>query len=92
MKFKETGSKKLYKEYIVDIPYSSLDDLINEKINNIISTVTIPGFRKGKAPLEIVKKKYEGSVLSESLEKLIQNCTKESVSYTHLTLPTILLV
>ncbi len=85
MKFKETGSKKLYKEYIVDIPYSSLDDLINEKINNIISTVTIPGFRKGKAPLEIVKKKYEGSVLSESLEKLIQNCTKELIDKTKIT-------
>ena len=85
MKFKETGSKKLYKEYIVDIPYSSLDVLINEKINNIISTVTIPGFRKGKAPLEIVKKKYEGSVLSESLEKLIQNCTKELIDKTKIT-------
>ena len=31
----------------------------DNKIKTIISSVELPGFRKGKAPLNIVKKKYE---------------------------------
>jgi trigger factor len=36
----------------------------------------LPGFRKGKAPVNIVRKKYENNVLSESLDKLIQDKMK----------------
>ena len=39
--------------------------------------MTLPGFRKGKAPTTIVKKKYEDSVLNEVLEKIVQEKTKE---------------
>ena len=35
--------------------------------------MSIPGFRKGKAPINIVRKKYENNVLSESLDKLVQD-------------------
>ena len=40
-------------------------------------TISLPGFRKGKAPLNIVKKKHEKSVLNEVVEKIIQEKTKE---------------
>ena len=76
MNIKELKSKTLYKEYALDIPYSELDTLINNKINEILPTVTLPGFRKGKAPVNIVKKKYETNVLSEVIEKLIQDKTR----------------
>ena len=57
MNIKEISSKKLFKEYQVDIPYDEVDNLINIKIAEIIPTVSLPGFRKGKAPISIVKKK-----------------------------------
>ena len=77
MDIKELKSKKLYKEYLLKIPYLEVDKLINNKINEIIPTVTLPGFRKGKAPINIVKKKYESGVLSEVIEKLVQEQTKK---------------
>ena len=76
MNIKEIKSQKLYKEYSLVIPYDEVDTLINSKINEIIPTVTLPGFRKGKAPLNIVKKKYESNVISEVIEKLVQEKTK----------------
>ena len=76
MNIKELKSKTLYKEYALDIPYSEVDVLINNKINEILPTVTLPGFRKGKAPVNIVKKKYETNVLSEVIEKLVQDKTR----------------
>ncbi len=76
MNIKELKSKTLYKEYALEIPYSEVDALINNKINEILPTVTLPGFRKGKAPVNIVKKKYETNVLSDVIQTLVQNKTK----------------
>ena len=56
MNTKELKSTKLYKEYSLEIPYEEIDIEVDNKINQILPTVNIPGFRKGKAPLNIVKK------------------------------------
>ena len=48
----------------------------DEKINEIQPTVSIPGFRKGKAPISIVRKKYEDNIISEAIERLVQDKTK----------------
>jgi len=79
MNIKEINSKKLFKEFEIQIPYKDIDDSINNKINELIPTVSLPGFRKGKAPLNIVKKKYENSVLSEVLEKVVEQNTKKLI-------------
>ena len=36
MNIKEVNSKKLFKEYEIQIPYEEIDDSINNKINDII--------------------------------------------------------
>jgi len=77
MNIKEISSKKLFKEYGVEIPYDEIDNLINIKITEIMPTVSLPGFRKGKAPINIVKKKYENNFLSEVIEKIVEEKTKK---------------
>ena len=77
MNIKEIDSKILFKEFEVQVPYKEVDNSINAKIVEIIPTVSLPGFRKGKAPLNIVKKKYENNVLSEVIEKLVEDKTKK---------------
>ena len=79
MNIKEIKSKKLYKEYSLEIPFEDIDKEINEKINNLIPTVSIPGFRKGKAPLSIVKKKYEDSVLNEVIQNVVSSKTNDLI-------------
>ena len=76
MSIKEIKSGTLYKEYALEIPYEEINKVIDSKINELLPTVSLPGFRKGKAPLNIVRKKYENNVLSESLDKLVQNKMK----------------
>ena len=76
MNIKEIKSETLYKEYSLEIPYDEIDHLIDNKIKELIPTVTLPGFRKGKAPVNIVKKKYESNILSEVIEKIVQEKTK----------------
>ena len=76
MSIKEIKSGTLYKEYALEIPYEEINKIIDSKINELLPTVSLPGFRKGKAPLNIVRKKYENNVLSESLDKLVQDKMK----------------
>ena len=73
MNTKELKSTKLYKEYSLEIPYEEIDTEVDNKINQILPTVNIPGFRKGKAPLNIVKKKYEDNVLNEVIQKALKS-------------------
>ncbi len=77
MSIKEIKSGTLYKEYSLEIPYEEINQIIDSKIKELLPTVSLPGFRKGKAPVNIVRKKYENNVLSESLEKLVQEKTKD---------------
>ena len=77
MSIKEISSKKLYKEYEILIPFEEVDSSINLKIQELIPTISLPGFRKGKAPLNIVRKKYENNVLSEVVEKIVEEKTKK---------------
>ena len=77
MNIKEINSKKLFKEFEIQIPYKDLEDSINDKIKDLVPTVSLPGFRKGKAPLNIVRKKYENNVLSEVIETIVDKNTKK---------------
>ena len=80
MNTKELKSTKLYKEYSLEIPYEEIDIEVDNKINQILPTVNIPGFRKGKAPLNIVKKKYEDNILNEVIQKVIDTNTKKLIN------------
>ena len=71
MDVKEVKSKKLYREYSLVIPFDEINEEINQKITKIIPSVSIPGFRKGKAPISIVRKKYEDSALNEVIQSVI---------------------
>ena len=77
MSIKEIKSGTLYKEFAFEIPYDEVNLIIDSKINEILPTVSLPGFRKGKAPINIVRKKYEDNILSEAIEKLIQDKTRD---------------
>ncbi len=79
MQIKELKSDKLYKEYSLEIPFNEIDKSVEEKVKNLIPNVSIPGFRKGKAPVNIVRKKYENNILNEVIEKVIQSNTSKLI-------------
>ena len=77
MNIKEINSKKLFKEYEIEIPYEEIDSSINLKIEELIPSASIPGFRKGNAPLNIVRNKYEDNIISEVIEKIVEKNKKK---------------
>ena len=79
MNIKEIKNKdKLTVEWNVTIPAKVINDELNKKYYDLKNKVNLPGFRPGKVPISIIKKRYSQNIISETLDKLInESLTKE---------------
>ena len=77
MDIKEIKSKKLFKEYQISLPSKAIDEQIDIKIKEIALKKTLPGFRPGKAPIPIVRQKYEKDILGEVINKTLHVYSKK---------------
>ena len=75
--FKQVESEGLFKKYSVNVPKSSLQKQYEEKIAEFQQQAEMPGFRKGKFPLKLIEKRVGPSLVSEILEKSVNDATKE---------------
>jgi len=57
-------------ELEVKAPKELIQEAIKEAINEVKKEVSLPGFRKGKAPIEIIQKKYSHSILEKKEKKI----------------------
>lgn len=79
MKVKKLKEEKLLREYEVVIPADDINVKIDSKLNTLRKKVNLPGFRKGKVPLDIIKKKYKDEVLGEVLQEVIDTTAKTAI-------------
>lgn len=56
---------------------SELNQEKEKQLKQIQKHIQLPGFRPGKAPMSIVKKKYEGMAFYDAFEELLKDKTKE---------------
>lgn len=52
----------LGREMVVTIPASEVEKMMTERLEEVRVNVSLPGFRPGKAPLEVVRKRYAEKV------------------------------
>ena len=71
MKIEEKKNKGLDLEWKVIIPSSSINSKLDAKYKDLAKNVKIPGFRPGKVPVNIIKKRFSQSVISEILDTVI---------------------
>jgi len=69
-------SKKIFFE----IPYDNFLQELDKKFENIKKTVSLKGFRKGKAPLSVVKKTFSIAAKQELIEDLINLAYNNAIS------------
>ena len=77
MQIKEINSKKLFKEYLIEIPSAEIEKEIEDKINELAPKTNLPGFRPGKAPISLIKRKYEKDILGEVINNAVQKNSKK---------------
>ena len=77
MKVTELKKKGLAREFKIIISSKDVTDKLNGSLVQISKDVEIEGFRKGKAPLNIVKQRFGQNALNQTLDELIQSTTNE---------------
>ncbi|GMG85449.1 trigger factor [Paralimibaculum aggregatum] len=80
MQVTETKSEGLRREYSVVVSAEALEAKTNEKLETVRADFHMKGFRKGKAPLPLLKRMFGKSVLGEVVQE-----TVEQTVQTHLT-------
>lgn len=57
----------------IAVPASQVEQTVAKKINQAARTIKIDGFRAGKVPLNVVKKRYGASIRAEALDDIIRD-------------------
>ena len=79
MKGTVENKKGLNKDIKVFIDKKTMDSYMNEKYEEIKSTVNLKGFRPGKVPKEILKRQFGKAVFGEVLDKVIKDTSTKAL-------------
>jgi trigger factor len=79
MQVTETKAEGLRREYSVVVPASALAEKTSEKLKTVRSDFQMKGFRKGKAPLPLLKKMFGKSVLGEVVQETVEQAVSEHI-------------
>ena len=79
MKVTVENKKGLSKDIKVFIDKKTMDTYMEEKYEEIKSTVNIKGFRPGKVPKEVLKKQFGKAVFGEVLDKVLKETSTKAL-------------
>lgn len=68
------------RELDLEIPGDSLNTLLEAKIESYRKKINLPGFRPGKLPKDVVKKRFGASIRSEAIEELIDTSIRKALT------------
>lgn len=75
-----TSSEGLTRELRVVVPAADIESKLTGRLTEIGQTATIPGFRPGKVPLPLLRKRFGDAVRGEVLERTIQDATSSAIT------------
>lgn len=79
MNVTETSTEGLKREFKITVPASEVDDQVTQRLTELGRAVRIPGFRPGKVPLDMLRKRYGQTMRAEVLEGAVQDSSTEAM-------------
>ena len=79
MQVKELKNEGLSYELEVKVEAADIDKEVNAHLAEYSKKVSLPGFRKGKIPLDIMKQRYGRAVMGEVLEKAVNDSSAKAL-------------
>jgi len=73
MQVTETKNEGLSREYSMIIAADDFEATITSRLEEISKTIAMPGFRKGKVPVSLVRKKHGQDIMGEVLDKAVND-------------------
>ncbi len=80
MQVTETLSEGLKRGFTVVVPEADLAERREKRLSELSKTMQMPGFRPGKVPLTMVRKRFGAAVAAEILEASVNEATEQMVT------------
>ncbi|HTZ38224.1 MAG TPA: trigger factor, partial [Stellaceae bacterium] len=77
MQVTETHADGLKREFTIVIPAGELEDQISHRLTELGRQIRLPGFRPGKVPQQLLRRRYGSAVRGEVLEHAVQDSSAE---------------
>ena len=77
MQVTETKNEGLSRAFTVAVPAADFDEKVDNRLKEVAKTAKMPGFREGKVPASILKKKFGPNVMGEALEQTINEASSK---------------
>jgi trigger factor len=79
IEFTPRASEGVERHIQVSVPVEAVKDAEEKAARRYASTVRLPGFRPGKAPATVVRKKFGEAIRQEALEALVREAYQEFI-------------
>src|SRR5450756_1947672 len=79
IEFTPRASEGVERHVQVSVPPEAVKDAEDKAAKQYASTVRLPGFRPGKAPPTVVRKKFGEAIRQEALESIVREAYEEFV-------------
>ncbi|QNT70655.1 trigger factor [Defluviicoccus vanus] len=80
MQVTETKVEDLSREFKVTIPAAEIEQKFEQRLNKLVESVRLPGFRPGKVPVTLLRKRYGDSLRGEIIEETINESSKSVIT------------
>jgi len=80
MQVTELNSEGLSREYKVALPAKEIEEKISFRLKELSETVQLPGFRPGKVPVSLLRKRFGPSVMGEVLERAVNDSSQQALA------------
>jgi trigger factor len=79
MQITETNAEGLKREFTVTVASNDIERKMQDRLSEIGRTIRLPGFRPGKVPMPVLRKRYGASVMGEVLEKAVSDSSAQAM-------------
>ncbi len=79
MQITETNAEGLKREFTVTVASNDIEQKMQDRLSELGRTIRLPGFRPGKVPMPVLRKRYGASVMGEVLEKAVSDSSAQAM-------------
>jgi trigger factor len=79
MEVTELVADGLKREFRIVVSARELEDKVTSRLNELGRTIRLPGFRPGKVPMQILRRRFGPSVLGEVVETTVESGSTDTI-------------
>ena len=79
MEVTELSTEGLKRQFKIVVPASDLSAKIDERLVEMARTAQMPGFRRGKVPVTLLKRQYGQALFGEAVEQAVNSGTAKAI-------------